>query len=297
MARDNFSDLLAFLAVARERSFTKAASQLGVSQSALSHTIRGLETRLGVRLLTRTTRSVATTEAGERLMQVAGPRFDEIESELNALSELRDKPVGLIRITATDHPVETILWPRLKPLLADYPGLKIEMSIDYNLSDIVAQRYDIGVRFGDQVANDMIAVRIGPDVRMMIAGSPEYFARHPAPKSPQDLLEHACINLRLPTRGSLYAWELRKGKHDLLVRVDGQLIFNSTPQMLAAALEGFGLVYLPEDQLMPQVRAGRLKCVLKEWGATFPGYHAYYPSRRQSSRALSLVIDALRHRD
>jgi DNA-binding transcriptional LysR family regulator len=296
MARENFSDLLAFLAVARERSFTRAAAQLGVSQSALSHTIRALETRLGLRLLTRTTRSVSTTEAGERLFQAVAPRFEQIDAELGALAELRDKPAGTIRITAIDHIIDTVIWPKLKDFLPAYPDIKVEISVDYGLRDIVAERYDIGVRLGDQVAKDMIAVRIGPDLKMAIVASPDYLAKHKAPKSPQDLLNHNCITLRLTSSGGLYAWELKKGDHELQVRVDGQLTFNAVPQMLNAALSGFGLAFMPEDAALPFLRAGQLKSVLKEWCPVFPGYHAFYPSRRQSSRALGLVIDALRYR-
>jgi DNA-binding transcriptional LysR family regulator len=296
MPRENFNDLMAFLAVARERSFTRAAAQLGVSQSALSHAIRGLESRLGVRLLTRTTRSVSTTEAGERLFQSLAPRFEQIDAELAAIVELRDAPSGTIRITATDHPIDTVIWPKLSRLLPDYPDIKVEFSVDYGLRDIVADRFDIGVRFGDQVAKDMIAVRISPDIKMAIVASPDYLARHKAPKSPQDLLEHNCITLRLTTSGGIYAWELSKGGHELQVRVNGQLTFNATPQMLNAALRGAGLAFLPEDLALPLIRAGHLKSVLKDWCPVFPGYHAYYPSRRQSSRALGLVIDTLRHR-
>jgi DNA-binding transcriptional LysR family regulator len=296
MPRENFNDLLAFLAVARERSFTRAAAQLGVSQSALSHTIRALETRLGLRLLTRTTRSVATTEAGERLFQAIAPRFEQIDTELTALADLRDKPAGTIRITATDHTVETVIWPKLKEFLPAYPDIKIEISVDYGLRDIVADRFDIGVRTGDQVAKDMIAVRIAPDLKMAIVGSPTYLAKRKAPKAPQDLLQHDCISLRLTSAGGLYAWELKNDDHDLQVRVDGQLTFNTIPQMLQAALGGFGLAFMPEDVALPYIRAGQLKSVLKDWCPVFPGYHAYYPSRRQSSRALGLVIDALRYR-
>jgi DNA-binding transcriptional LysR family regulator len=296
MPRENFNDILAFLAVARERSFTRAAAQLGVSQSALSHAIGGLEARLGVRLLTRTTRSVSTTDAGESLFQSLGPRFEQIDAEIAAVVELRDTPSGTIRITATDHPIDTVIWPKLRRVLPDYPDVKVEISVDYGLRDIVADRYDIGVRFGDQVAKDMIAVRISPDIKMAIIASPDYLARHRAPKSPQDLLQHNCITLRLTTSGGIYAWELKKGEHDLPVRVNGQMTFNAVPQMLNAALGGAGLAFLPEDVALPWIRAGHLKSVLKDWCPVFPGYHAYYPSRRQSSRALGVVIDALRHR-
>ena len=296
MQRENFNDLLAFLAVARERSFTKAAAKLGVSQSALSHTISGLEERLGLRLLTRTTRSVSPTEAGERLLVTVGHRFEEIEAELEALSELREKPVGTIRITATDYVADTILWPKLEKFLPEYPDIKVEITVDYGLTDIVAERYDAGVRSGDQVAKDMIAVRIGPDMRMAVVAAPSYFAMQSPPKKPQDLTDHSCINLRLPTYGGLYAWEFAKGGRELKVRVDGQLIFNGTAQMLNAAVAGFGLAYVPADLAQQHVAAGRLKRVLEDWCPPFPGYHLYYPSRRHSSPAFALLVDALRYK-
>ena len=296
MQRENFNDLLAFLAVARERSFTRAAAKLGVSQSALSHTISGLEARLGLRLLTRTTRSVSPTEAGERLLLAVGHRFEEIEAELEALSELREKPAGTIRITATDYAADTILWPKLAKFLPEYPDIKVEITVDNSLTDIVAQRYDAGVRSGEQVAKDMIAVRIGPDMRMAVVGAPPYFAKRPPPKKPQDLTGHNCINLRLPTYGGLYAWEFEKGGRELKVRVEGQLVFNSTAQMLNAALAGFGLAYVPEDLARPHLAQGRLKRVLEDWCPPFAGYHLYYPSRRQASRAFALLVDALRYR-
>ncbi|AXK63303.1 LysR family transcriptional regulator [Burkholderia sp. IDO3] len=295
MPRDNFADLLAFIAVARERSFTRAAARLGVSQSALSHTIRSLETRLGVRLLTRTTRSVSPTEAGERLLLNLAPRFDEIEAELSALAELRDKPAGTVRINATDYVIRTLLWPKLSPMLRDYRDLKVEFVTDYGLSDIVAERFDIGVRLGDQVAKDMIAVRISPDLKMAIVGAPAYFAQRERPMTPQDLVAHDCINLRLPTHGALYAWELARGDDTLQVRVDGQVTFNGTYEMLDAALAGYGLAYVPAELAAPHVDAGRLVGVLDDWCPTFPGHHLYYASRRQSSRALALIVDALRH--
>ena len=296
MQRENFNDLLAFLAVARERSFTKAAAKLGVSQSALSHTVRGLEERLGLRLLTRTTRSVSPTEAGERVLTNVGHRFDEIESELEALSELREKPAGTIRITATDYAADTILCPRLAKFLPRYPDIKVEIAIDYGLTDIVAQRYDAGVRNGEQVSKGMIAVRIGPDMRMAVVGTPSYFAKRPPPRKPQDLTDHNCINLRLPTYGGLYAWEFQRGSRELNVRVDGQLVFNGTFQMLNAALDGLGLAYVPEDLVQPHVARGRLRRVLEEWCPPFSGCHLYYPSRRQNSPAFSLLVDALRYR-
>ncbi len=296
MQRGNLNDLLAFLAVGRERSFTKAAAKLGVSQSALSHTVRELEARLGVRLLSRTTRSVAPTEAGDRLLHTLGPRLDEIDAELAALSELRDKPAGTIRISATEYAVDTILWPKLAKFLRLYPDIKVEMFIDNGLTDIVAQRYDAGVRAGEQVAKDMIAVRIGPDLRMAVVGAPSYFKNRPEPNKPQDLIGHNCINLRLSTHGGLYAWEFEKGAHELKVRVEGQLVFNGTFQMLNAALSGFGLAYVPEDLTQPHLAKGRLKRVLEDWCPPYAGYHLYYPSRRQSSVAFSLLVDALRYR-
>jgi DNA-binding transcriptional LysR family regulator len=296
MPRENLNDLVAFLAVAKERSFTKAAAQVGVSQSDLSHTIRGLEERLGLRLLTRTTRSVAPTEAGERLLRAAGPRLDEIEAELAALSELRDKPSGTIRITAHDHAVRAVLWPALARLLPDYPDIKVEIVIDYGLRDIVAERYDAGVRTGEMVAKDMVAVRIGPDMRSAVVGAPSYFAQRAKPKTPQDLTVHTCINLRLPTHGGLYAWEFEKGGRELRVRVDGQLVFNGTAPMLDAALAGFGLAYVPEDSVQAHLADGRLIRVLADWCPPYPGYHLYYPSRRQPTPAFALLVNALRYR-
>jgi DNA-binding transcriptional LysR family regulator len=296
MQRGNLDDLLAFLAVARERSFTKAAAKLGVSQSALSHTIRELEARLGVRLLTRTTRSVSPTQAGERLLRNVGPRFEEIEAELAALRELREKPAGTIRITATDYATDTILWPKLTKFLPKYPDIKVEVVVDYGFTDIVAQRFDAGVRAGEQVAKDMIAVRIGPDLRMAVVGTPAYFKERSEPKTPQDLIGHNCVNLRLATLGGLYAWEFEKDGHELRVRVEGQLVFNGSFQMLNAALAGFGLAYVPEDLAQPHVAKGKLKRVLEDWCEPYTGYHLYYPSRRQSSVAFTLLVDALRHR-
>lgn len=296
MQRGNLDDILAFLAVARERSFTKAAAKLRVSQSALSHTIRGLEARLGIRLLTRTTRSVSPTEAGERLLHTVGPRFEEIEAELEALSELREKPGGTIRITAIDYAADKVLWPKLAKLLREYPDIKVEIIIDYGLTDIVAQRYDAGVRLGEQVAKGMIAVRIGPDMRMAVVGAPSYFAKRSPPRTPQELISHNCINLRLPTHGGLYAWEFEKGDHELKVHVKGQLVFNGTAQMLNAALAGFGLAYVPEDLLQKHLAKGRLIRVLADWCPPFSGYHLYYPSHRQPTPAFTLLVNALRYR-
>ncbi len=295
MERENVNDLVAFLAVAREQSFTKAAAKLGVSQSALSHTIRGLEARLGLRLLTRTTRSVSPTEAGERLLATVGPRFDEIEAELAALSELREKPAGTIRITATDYATDTILWPKLAKFLPEYPDIRVEIIIDSGLTDIVAQRFDAGVRSGEQVAKDMIAVRIGPDMRMAVVGAPSYFAGRPLPKKPQDLTDHTCINLRLPTYGGLYAWEFEKGGRELKVRVEGQLVFSGSAQMLNAALAGFGMAFVPEDLAQMHLAQGRLMRVLEDWCPPFSGYHLYYANRRQTSPAFALLGDALRY--
>jgi len=296
MQRGNLDDLVAFVAVGHERSFTKAAAKLGVSQSALSHTIRELEARLGVRLLTRTTRSVSPTEAGERLLRTLAPRFDEIDAELASIAELREKPAGTIRITATEFAIDTILLPKLAKLLRDYPDIKVEMIVDYGLTDIVAQQYDAGVRSGEQVAKDMIAVRIGPDMRMSVVGSPSYFRTRSEPKKPQDLIGHNCINLRLPTHASLYAWEFERGSRELRVRVEGQMIFNGTAQLLNAALAGCGLAYVPEGMVETHVAKGRLRRVLADWCPPYSGYHLFYPSRRQSSAAFALVVDALRHR-
>jgi DNA-binding transcriptional LysR family regulator len=296
MQRGNLDDLLAFLAVARERSFTKAAAKIGISQSALSHTIRELEARLGVRLLTRTTRSVAPTEAGERVIRTVGPRFEEIEAELVAVSELRERPAGTIRITATDYAADTLLWPKLTKFLRAYPDIKVEIIVDYGFTDIVAERFDAGVRSGEQVAKDMIAVRISPDVRIAVVAAPSYFRNRSEPKRPQDLVDHNCIKLRLATHGGLYAWEFEKGGRELKVRVEGQLTFNGSFQMLHGALAGFGLAYVPEDLAQPHIAKGHLKRVLEDWCPPYSGYHLYYPSRRQPSAAFALMVDALRHR-
>lgn len=295
MARENFNDLQAFVTVAREGSFTRAAAVLGVSQSALSHTIRGLEARLGLRLLTRTTRSVSPTEAGERLLLAVAPRFEAIEAELAALSELRDKPAGTIRITTAEHAVNSILWPRLAEFLPNYPDIKVEITVDYGLTDIVAERFDVGVRLGDQVAKDMIAVRIGPDMRMAVVGAPTYFLKRSRPQTPRDLAMHDCINLRLPAHGGLLVWEFERDGHAVNVRAEGQWIFNGSTAILRAALAGFGLAYLPEDMTQAHLAEGRLERVLEDWCPTFPGYHLYYPSRRQSSPAFALLVDALRY--
>jgi len=296
VARDNINDILVFLAIARERSFTRAASKLGMTQSALSHIMRGLEERLGVRLLTRTTRSVSPTEAGERLLQNVGPRLEEIEAEIAAISDLGDKPSGVIRITAVDNVIDNVLWPRLAPVLPLYPDVHLELSSDYRMVDIAAERYDIGVRFGDQVEKDMVAVRLTPDMPTMIVGSPEYFAHRPLPASIQDLMKHNCIGLRLATSGGVYAWELAHEGQAIEFRPRGQFTFNGVYPMLNAALRGCGLAFLTDDLVAGHVRAGRLVSVMPEWCPPFPGLHAYYPSRRHSSRALGLVIDAIRYK-
>lgn len=296
MPNENFNNLAAFAVVARERSFTRAAAKLGVSQSALSQTIKGLEARLGLRLLTRNTRSVSPTEAGQRLLLSVAPRFEEIEHEIAALSALREKPAGTIRITAGEHPAVSVLQPALAKLLPDYPDIQVEIVVDYGLTDIVAEGYDAGVRLGEQVAKDMIALRIGPEMRMAVVGSPAYFARHPQPETPQDLTQHNCINIRLPTYGGLSPWEFDKGGRELNVRVEGQLVFNNIALRLNSALAGLGLAYMPEDYALQHVAEGRLIRVLEDWCEPFPGYQLYYPSRRHSSPAFSLLVDALRYR-
>jgi DNA-binding transcriptional LysR family regulator len=296
MSGENFNVLAAFAVVARERSFTRAAAQLGVSQSALSQTVKTLEARLGIRLLTRTTRSVSPTEAGERLLRIVGPRLEEIEQELAILSELREKPAGLIRVTAGEHAALTVLQPAINRLLPDYPDIRVEIIVDYGLADIVAEGYDAGVRLGEQVAKDMIAVRIAPDMRMAVVGAPAYFASRPRPVTPQDLTAHNCINIRLPTYGGVYAWEFEKDGHELRVRVDGQLVFNNIVLRLDSALQGLGLAYMPQDHAAEAIAAGRLERVLEDWCEPFSGYHLYYPSRRHNSPAFALFVDALRYR-
>jgi DNA-binding transcriptional LysR family regulator len=296
MARENVNDLLAFLAVARERSFTRAAAKVGVSQSALSHTIRQLEARLGIRLLTRTTRAVSPTEAGERLLASIGPHFDEIEAQVEALSELRDKPAGTIRITAADYAIKHVLWPKLRKFLPRYPDIKVELVLDNGLTDIVTERYDAGVRMGEHLAKDMISARIGPDFRLAVVGAKSYFADHPEPTHPKDLVGHTCINFRLPTFGGLYAWEFEENGRELKIRVEGPLTFNNIFNALDATLDGFGLAYIPEEIILPYVAEGRLVRVLQEWSPYWDGYHLYYPSRRQSSPAFVALVGALRHR-
>jgi DNA-binding transcriptional LysR family regulator len=296
MPRETMADLVAFLAVARERSFTRAAAQLGVSPSALSHTIRKLEERVGVRLLTRTTRSVSATEAGERLLRTIGPHFDEIRREVEGLSELREKPAGTIRITAADHPAETILWPVLEKLLPQYPDIHVEISVDDAFRDIAEERVDAGVRLGEQVAKDMIALPIGPDVRMAVVGAPSYFKERPRPRTPHDLAQHRCINLRLRTLGGIYAWEFEKAGRELKVRVEGQVAFNDARLIIKAARAGLGLAYVFRDSVEAELADGSLIPVLSDWTPPFAGYHLYYPSRRQQSPAFAVLLDALRYR-
>ena len=296
MSRRDTGDLIAFLAVARERSFTRAAASLGVSPSALSHTMRGLEERLGLQLLTRTTRNVSPTEAGERLLRTVAPHFDGIEEALADLTELRDKPAGALRLAAGDHAAETILWPAVHKLQRDYPDITVELDVDNGLTDIVSGRYHAGVRLGERVDKDMIAVRISPDQRMAVVGAPSYFARHPKPRLPKDLTAHMCINLRLPTFGGLYAWEFEKGGKEMKVRAEGPLVFNSSKLVMQAALDGSGLACLLEDRVKPHLKSKSLIRVLADWCPAFSGYYLYYPSRRQQSAAFALLIEALRHR-
>ena len=294
MARRNLNDLLAFVTVAREGSFTRAGAVLGVSQSALSQAIKALEERLEIRLLTRTTRSVSSTPAGERLLQAIGNRFDEIEAELDALTELRDKPAGSVRITSGDHVLRTILLPKLLPVMQRYPDIHIEFDVSYGLRDIVADRFDAGVRLGESIDKDMIALPISPKLRMAAVASTVYFEKHSAPKVPEDLTQHNCINIRFPTSGGLYVWEFERRGRQVNVRVDGQAIFNTSPHIVLAALDGLGIAFLPEEEFAPHIEEGRLVRVLQDWCPPFSGYHLYYPSRRQHSPAFSLVVDALR---
>jgi DNA-binding transcriptional LysR family regulator len=297
MRREDLVDLNAFLAVAEERSFTRAAAKLGTSQSALSYTIRRLETGLGVRLLNRTTRHVVPTEAGERLLRTLRPALDDIDAELASLTALRDTPAGTIRITTSEHAARSLLWPAVERLLPLYPDLRIEISIDSGFTDIVAERFDAGIRLGEAVAKDMIAVRIGPPMRMATVGAPSYFSAHAIPRVPQDLAHHNCINLRLPTLGGLYAWEFEKDGREVRVRVEGQLVFNNAGMIVNAAIAGMGLCCVPEDQVLGHVAEGRLVRVLEDWSDTFPGYHLYYPSRRQPTPAFTVLLEALRYRE
>jgi DNA-binding transcriptional LysR family regulator len=296
MPQENFNDLVAFVTVAKEGSFTKAALKLGVSQSALSQTVRALEERLGLRLLTRTTRSVSPTDAGERLLRTAGPRFEEIQAELSALSEMRDKPAGTIRITAGEHAAISVLAPALEKFLPGNPDVNVEITVDYGLTDIVSERYDAGVRLGEQLAKDMIAVKIGPEMRMAVVGSPAYFRQHPWPEVPQDLTAHNCIQIRMPTHGNILQWEFEKDGRELNVRVEGQMVFNNIAMRLDACRRGLGLAYMPDDLVTEDLTSGKLVRVLEDWCAPFPGYHLYYPNRRHASPAFTLVLDALRYR-
>ncbi len=292
----NLNDLQAFLAVATARSFTRAAAQLGVSPSALSQTVRALEARLGLRLLARTTRSVAPTEAGERLLRTLAPALDEIAGTLAALGELRDRPGGTIRITTAEHAADTVLWPALERLLPAYPDITVEVHVDNTLTDLVAGRYDAGIRIGEMLDRDMVAVPIGPPLRLIVVGSPAYFAAHPPPRTPQDLAAHACINIRLPTLGGLYAWEFEKAGREVRVPVTGPLVFNTGMPVPRAARAGLGLAMVFEDMVAEDLAAGRLVQVLADWCQPFPGYHLYYPSRRQPTPAFALLAEALRWR-
>jgi DNA-binding transcriptional LysR family regulator len=296
MKHAKVNDLQAFVAVARDRSFTKAAAKLGITPSALSHTIRALEERLGVRLLARTTRNVAPTEAGERLLRSIAPLFDQIAAEVDALSDFRDKPQGTIRITCTDDQIELCLRPKLGKFLQDFPDIKLELYVDYGFTNVVEERFDAGIRLGEAIAKDMIAVRIGPDWRLAVVGSPAYFARHPRPQTPHDLPSHACVNIRHRPAGAVYAWEFEKDGHAFTVKGDGQLVFNSIMHVLNAAVDGLGLAYVPEQLLAPYLADGRLIEVLPEWCPYFQGYHLYYPNRRQASAAFAAFVDALRYR-
>lgn len=296
MAKQDFNDLLWFLAVAKERSFTKAAAKLGIAQSTLSHTIKRLESQMGIRLLTRTTRSVGLTEAGERLRQSLAPRIEDIEADIADLMAFRDKPSGTIKITLSDHALQSVVWPKLKPVLKNYPDIKLELSLDSGLRNIVEDGFDAGVRLGESVEKDMIAVRIGPDWRLVAVASPRYLAERPAPDHPHDLIRHNCINMRQETAGGLYAWEFAKGEQELRVRVDGQLTFNNSYAMIDAVLNGYGIAYVPENIVDRHIASGRLALMLDEWSPMFDGYYIYYPSRRQNSPAFKVIVDALRCR-
>lgn len=296
MPADNFNEIAAFLAVARERSFTRAASKMGITPSALSHSVRALEERLGIRLLSRTTRNVGATEAGERFISTVGPLFEQIEAEVKSMGALRDRPAGTVRITCNDYVLDTIFRPRLRDFLPLYPDIKVEFVIDYGFTDIIEGRFDAGVRLGEALSKDMIAARIGPDWRFLVVGSPAYFERRSPPVTPQDLTNHSCINIRLMTAGSLYAWEFEKDGRKLDVRVDGQLTFNSVVPVLGAAVDGLGLAYVPDDLAAPYLEDGRLLRVLDEWCPMLEGYHLYYPNRRQASPAFTLLLEALRYR-
>lgn len=296
MARGNFNELLLFLAVAEERSFTRAAAKLGVAQSTLSYAVKQLEARMGLRLLTRTTRSVGTTQAGERLRQSLAPRISEIEADIEALMAYRDKPAGTVRITLSQHAMETVVWPKLSPILGNYPDIKLELSVDSSFRNIVEDGFDAGVRLGESLEKDMVAVRIGPDWRLVAVASPSYFEARGIPRIPQDLMRHNCINRRLERIGGLYAWEFEKDGEEVRVRVDGQLTFNADDEMLAAALQGYGIAFVPESFVERHLVERRLQLVLDDWSPKFPGYYLFYPSRRQNLPAFSVIVDALRKR-
>ena len=296
MARGNFNDLIWFLVVAEEKSFTKAAARLNVAQSTLSHAIKQLESRLGLRLLMRTTRSVSTTEAGERLRQSMAPRIAEIEIEIEALMAYRDKPAGTVRITLSDHAMESVVWPKIAPILGEYPDIRLELNIDNGFRNIVEEGFDAGVRLGESVEKDMVAVRIGPDWRLIAVGSPDYFLRNPPPDHPQDLMRHNCINRRQSRTGALYTWEFEKDAEEVRVRVEGQFTLNTSADMVGAALEGYGIAYVPESLVDTHIAQGRLQLVLDDWSPKFAGYYLYYPTRRQNLPAFSVIVDALRYR-
>lgn len=295
MARENLNDLMAFIVVAREKSFTRAAAQLGISQSALSHSMRTLESRLGMKLLTRTTRSISLTDVGQSMLDELGPYIDGIQGTLQQLKDLNKKPAGTVRISTSDYAIRSVIWPKLEPLLKEYPDINLELIDDYTLTDIVSGRFDAGTRLGEQISSGMISVRIGPDVRFAVVGSPAYFSQHPLPKHPDDLISHNCINLRFPTHGNLYAWEFEKEGKSLNVKVSGQLVFSRIYQNLQVALEGYGLAHVPRDIAEKHIASGELISVLEDWCPYWDGYYIYYPENRNHSKAFQLVVDALRH--
>lgn len=294
MKREDLNDMLWFLAVAEERSFTKAAAKLGTSQSTISHTIKKLEARMGLRLLTRTTRSVVPTEAGERLIRSLAPRIEELETEIDELMEIRDKPTGSVRITLSDHALESVVWPKLRPVLKQYPDIKVELNSDNGFRNIVEEKFDAGVRLGESLDKDMIAVRIGPDWGLVAVASPDYLEKRAAPETPRDLVAHDCINHRQARAGGLYVWEFEKDGGEVRVRVDGQLTFNTSYAMIDAAVSGYGIAYVPESLVLDEIASGQLVQVLDDWTPLFPGYYLYYPSRRQNSPAFKVVVDALK---
>jgi DNA-binding transcriptional LysR family regulator len=297
VVKDSINHLQVFLTVARQQSFTRAGAKLGVSSSAVSHAVRLLEERLGIRLIARTTRNVSLTEAGERLLHSVEPHLDGIETALAALTELRDKPAGTVRINTSEHAATSILWPAIQRLLPNYPDIRFEVTLDNAITDIVAERYDAGIRLGERLDNDMVAVRISPQMRMVVTGSPAYFRERGVPQTPQDLTRHACVNLRLPTHGGYLVWEFEKDGKEYNIRPDGQLVFNNAGMTRRAAIVGFGLAYVLEDLVQEDIKEGRLETVLDDWNPPFPGYYLYYPSRRQMSPALALLVEALRYRE